>query len=104
MQIVYRFDVESDDMVDFVTWIEETADARDEHAPDGWTYAGTYVTVHGLGAADVEVRWNLDDYGSLGSNVDETFADLVRANTRFAIDGSLRASLMRPADEVTIIG
>lgn len=104
MQIVYRFDVESDRMADFVAWLDETAAARNEHAPDGWTYAGTYVTVHGLGAHDVEVRWDLDGYSSLGADVDETFAALVTAHNDFVIDGTLQASLVRPAGEVVIVG
>jgi hypothetical protein len=77
MQYVTRYYVKPYKANEFQAWLEENEAAYAENAPEGWTYLGTWGTVHWLGKYDAETRWELDDYASLGEGWgDETFQRL----------------------------
>jgi hypothetical protein len=67
MQYVLRYEIKSGKSNEFVEWLRQNEQTFAEHAPEGWEYAGTYLTVRSLGLSEVETRWNLEDYASLGA-------------------------------------
>jgi hypothetical protein len=67
MQKIDRYNLRANKAADYVAWLKKNDDLLRNGAPTGWTYLGTWFTVQGLGEYDVESRWELDDYATLGS-------------------------------------
>ncbi len=67
LEYVYRFTLKSGKVGDFLEWLEENEGTFDEHGPAGWHYLGAWFVVRGFGGYDCEMRYQLDDYGALGS-------------------------------------
>ena len=59
MQYVARYDLKPYKAEEFMAWLEENEAAYAENAMEGWTYLGTWGTVHQLGRFDFETRWEL---------------------------------------------
>lgn len=104
MQLVMRNNVKDDRVSEYVAWVKENREAMEEHAPDGWSYAGTYVTVYGMGSHEVEIRWELDDYAAMAPrDDDDEWTRLVRESNDFFSGGTGQNSLMKSVDDVVII-
>jgi hypothetical protein len=67
MQYIQRANLKPFKAAAFQQWLLDNASLLAEHAPEGWTYVGTWFTVRGFGQYDCEVRWELADYAALGS-------------------------------------
>lgn len=104
MQLVMRNNVKDDRVSEYVEWVKANRDAMEEHAPEGWTYRGTYVTVYGMGTHDVEIRWELDDYAALAPrDDDEEWTRLIKESTAFFSSSTGQNSLLKGVDDVVII-
>ena len=107
MQIIFRGSLKDKQATAYRDWEAKNRKAVQEHAPAGWTYAGTYFTVFGFGKFDVETRWELSSYGALDSardHEDETWDKLNLAWFEFfepTIPGE--TYLMRSAEDVKIL-
>ena len=67
MQYVSRYYLQPNRSTEFRAWLLENEAAFAEGLPEGWTYLGTWGTVHQLGRYDFETRYELDDYAALGA-------------------------------------
>ena len=104
MQLVMRNNVKDERVSEFVAWVKENREAMEEHAPDGWSYAGTFVTVYGMGTHDVEVRWEVDDYGDLAPNdQSDEWTRLIRESSDMLVSSTGQTALMKGVDDVVII-
>lgn len=104
MQIVFRSNVKDGRMTEYLEWVRENIDAVQEHAPDGWSYAGTYVTVYGFGSHEVENRWDVEDYANLAPGTsDEAWKKLVVESNDFFVSGQMQTSLVKGVDDVVVL-
>jgi hypothetical protein len=79
MQYVTRYHLKPLKVAEYRQWLLDNESLLAEHAPEGWTYLGTWFTVMGFGKFECESRWEVDDYGALGSGWgDETYQRLMR--------------------------
>ena len=105
MEIVYRSNVKDGRMQEFIEWVAENEESMRSSAPDGWTYLGTWVTVHGIGTHDVEMRFELADYAALGPDrSNEESNRLVAELNDFFTAGAGGTALMKTVDDVFVIG
>jgi hypothetical protein len=105
MQYVARYDIKPWKAEAFRAWLEENEATYADNAMEGWTYLGTWGTVHQLGRFDCETRWELDDYASLGADWgNETFQKLQLEWWEF-IDQSrdMETSIMKSVSAVSIM-
>lgn len=87
MQYVSRYHLKPLKATEYRQWLLENESLWAEHAPEGWTYLGTWFTVMGFGKYGCESRWELDGYGALGTGWgDETNQRLMREWMEFADD------------------
>lgn len=87
-------------------WVEENEDALAEHSPEGWTYRGSYFTVHNVGPFDAAVMWEIDNYADLDTareHDDETYVELIREVQDFFIAGSTDTIILREAGDTRIV-
>jgi hypothetical protein len=104
VQLVMRNNVKDDRISEFVDWVKANRAAMEEHAPEGWSYAGTFVTVYGMGTHEVEIRWELDDYAAMSpGGQSEEWDQLVKESAEFFVGGVGQNSLMKSVDDVVII-
>ena len=68
MQYIQRLNLKPNRAYAFHQWLAENEHRLREGAPEGWTYLGMWFTVRGFGAYDIEIRYELADYASLGSD------------------------------------
>lgn len=68
MQYVQRYNLKPGKAGEYRQWLAEHAALLAKEAPPGWTYLGTWFTVHGLGQHQCETRWELTDYSALNPN------------------------------------
>ena len=105
MQYVARYDLKPYKATEFIAWLEENEATYAENAMEGWTYLGTWGTVHQLGRFDFETRWELEEYASLGAGWgNETFQRLQLEWLEF-IDQTrdMETSLMKSVSVVSIM-
>lgn len=104
MQLVMRNNVKDDGISAFIEWVKANRQAMEDNAPEGWSYAGTFVTVYGMGTHEIEVRWDLDGYGALEpGNSNEAWNDLVKESQQFFTGGTGQSSLVKGVDDVVVI-
>ena len=104
MQLVMRNNVKDERVSEFVAWVKENRQAMQEHAPDGWTYAGTFVTVYGMGTHDVEIRWEIEDYANLAPDGgDGEWFRLVKESSDLLVSSTGQTALVKSVDDVVII-
>jgi hypothetical protein len=105
MQYVLRYDIEPGRNAEFRDWVRTNHAALQEHAAEGWHYVGTYFTVRSFGDYSVESRWDLDDYGALGSGWgDETGVRLTTEWFGFVDQRRpFQAGLYKDANEVDVL-
>ncbi len=105
MQKIDRYHLKPNKAEAYRAWLLENDEAFRDHAPDGWTYLGTWFTVQGFGSYPVESRWEVDDYASLGSGFgDEEFQRLMREWSEFGDESRPgEAYLMKSATDVAIM-
>lgn len=107
IQIIFRGSIREKQATAYRDWEAQNRSALQDHAPAGWTYAGTYFTVYGLGKFDVENRWDLSSYAALDTARDyddEIWNKLNLEATEFfepTIPGE--TYLMRSAEDVKIL-
>jgi|SRR3990172_6735930 len=107
IQIIFRGSLREKQASAYRDWEAKNRSAFQDHAPPGWTYAGTYFTVFGFGKFDVESRWELSSYAALDSArdyEDEMWDKLNLEATGFfepTIPGE--TYLMRSAEDVKIL-
>lgn len=78
--------------------------ARSPDAPDGWSYARTYVTVYGVGTHEVENRWDVEDYANLAPGTsDEAWNKMVVASNDFFVPGQTQTSFVKGVDDVVVL-
>ena len=105
MQYVLRYEILPGKNGEFVSWMRDNEANLAEHTPDGWEYAGTYLTVRGFGSHEVESRWNLDGYAALGAGWgDETGLRLTQEWYAFTDQSrTWEASLLKSTTEVDVL-
>ena len=104
VQYIFRSQIKEDKSEEFRAWVLENHDLIAEHAPEGWTYLGTWFTVLRFGRYDAESRWELADYGALGAGFgDETMQRLLLGWWAFLDMNVAEAYLMKNAREVDIL-
>ncbi len=105
MQIIYRYHIKPKQAEAYRAWQLENDQAFRDHAPPGWSYVGTWFTVQGFGRYEAESRWELDDYGALGSGFgDEVNQRLLQEWSEFGDDSrSGETYLMKSAADVAIL-
>jgi hypothetical protein len=105
MQKIDRYNLKPEKAEAYRTWLLENDQDFKDHAPDGWSYLGTWFTVQGFGAYSVESRWEIDDYAALGNAFgDDTFQRLMQEWSEFGDDVHAGETyLMKGADEVSIM-
>lgn len=105
MQYINRYEVAPNKAAEFRDWLQKNRQLIADHAPDGWSYVGTYFTVLGFGSYSTETRWEIGEYGDLGTGFgDDEFQRLFREWFEF-IDTSRPGEtyLMKTADDVAIM-
>ena len=104
MQYIVRYQLKPMQAPAFHKWLAENEASIKENAPQGWAYLGTWFTVRGFGRFQCETRWELDDYGDLGTGWgNETYQRLMREWLEFSDqtqDGE--TYLMKSAAEVSV--
>jgi hypothetical protein len=101
LQYVFRFSVDRGRTNEFVTWLRDNKTNFEEHTRSGWTYLGTWLTVGGFGDYDGEARWEVADYGSLGSDWGDEVAQGLLSEFLQFVDGVHReANLLRSVETV----
>ena len=104
MQIVYRANVKDGRMQEFIDWVLENEQAMADTAPEGWTYLGTWVTVHGIGTHDVETRFELDDYAAMSpERSSEENNRLVAEINDFFTEGPGGTAMMKSVGDVFVV-
>lgn len=107
VQIIFRGSLREKKASAYREWEMKNRKALQSHAPKGWTYAGTYFTVYGIGKYDVESRWDLSSYAALDaarSHEDETWNRLnVETSEYFEPTIPGETSIMRSAEDVKIL-
>lgn len=104
MQVSYQFNIKEGRTSEFVQWVRDNEETMVDHAPDGWTYVGTWFTVQGFGDYDTEQRWEIEDYGSLGTGFgDEEFQRLIVESADFLQPHPQATTLMKSATDVTAL-
>ena len=68
MQYINRFNVLPHKSEAFRDWLKKNDKLLHEGMPEGWQYLGTWFTVRGFGRYDCEMRYELDDYATLGGD------------------------------------
>lgn len=87
-------------------WVEENEAELAASAPDGWTYRGSYFSVHNMGPFDAAVMWEIEKYGDLDTareHEDETYEGLLREAQDFFTQGSGETLLLREATDTRIV-
>jgi hypothetical protein len=103
VQYIFRYDVKQKRSEAFRAWLITNVDALQASAQEGWTYLGTWFTVHGFGSYQVETRWEVEDYSSLGGGFGEDETRLIVEWMEFVDDGRpTEAYLMKSAADVLI--
>lgn len=105
MEYVLRYDVKPRSSTEFRQWLADNEENMARHAPEGWTYLGTWFTVRSFGDYTNETRWHIDDYSALGSgfgdseNVEmlQEWMELIDRNRPF------QAVLYKDTSEVEIL-
>ncbi len=106
MQYVYRYSIKPGKVTEHLEWIRKNRQVFQDHAPEGWTYLGTWFTVQGFGPHDAESRWELEDYGSLGTGFgdEENQRLLAEFISEYQDDVNRpQVSLMKSMDEVSAL-
>jgi hypothetical protein len=67
MQYIQRFNVLPHKSEAFRDWLKANDKMLRNEQPKGWRYLGAWFTVHGFGQYDCEIRYEIDDYASLGA-------------------------------------
>lgn len=104
MEIIYQYNLKEGKSTEYTEYVAKSEQTLRERAPKGWKYRGTFVTVQGLGDFDVQQRWELDDYSFLGAGWghDEGWDKTLVEGMGF-IDGQVKATVVKPVDEVGIL-
>jgi hypothetical protein len=104
VEIIYSFNLKEGMSTAYAEHVTKNEQVLRERAPEGWTYLGTFFTVHGLGDYDAQQRWGLADYANLGTawGHDEVW-DRVLVESMAFVDGSARATVVKSTDEVGIL-
>lgn len=87
-------------------WVQANEGTLAETAPDGWTYRGSYFTVHNVGPFDAAVMWEIEDYADLDTARDhenETYLELLREAQDFFMPGSADTIIFREAGDTRIV-
>lgn len=101
MQVTYYFNIKEGKVSDFIEWVRDNEQAMTEHAPKGWSYAGTWFTVQGFGEYDVEQRWGIEDYGNLGDSFgNEEFQRLIVETVEYLEQHPSMTTLTKSASDV----
>ncbi len=104
MQLTMRNNVKDDRISEYIDWVKANEAAMHEHAPDGWSYLGTWVTVYGMGTHEIETRFELDDYGAMSpENTNEEWNRLVKESSDFFSTATMQNSLMKSVGDVSVI-
>ena len=104
VQYIFRSRIKDDKSEEFRAWLLENDDLITEHAPEGWSYLGTWFTVMRFGRYDDETRWELADYGALSAGFgDDTFQRLLLEWWTYTDMNDAEAYLMKSATEVDIL-
>ena len=104
MQLVMRNNVKDDRVSEYVDWVKENRAKMEEHAPDGWSYAGTFVTVYGLGTHEVEIRWDVEDYAAMAPGGEsEEWRRMLKEGSDFFSGSTGQHSLVKSVDDVVIM-
>ncbi len=102
MEIIYQFNLKEGKTGEYVEFVAKNEQKLKELSPEGWTYLGTFFTVQALGEYDVQQRWDIADYDSLGKSwgFDETYDRLIVEGISYIKDAEVRATVVKSADEV----
>lgn len=87
-------------------WVQENEGTLADTSPPGWTYRGTYFTVHNVGPFDAAVMWEIESYADLDTareHDDDTYVDLLREAQDFFIAGSTDTIIFREAGDTRIV-
>lgn len=105
MQYVSRFNLKPKVARQYQAWIKEHAQLLKGGGPQGWTYLGTWFTVHGLGKYQCEVRWEIPNYSALEpmSGSDEYEKAVAEMLDLFVDPQGGEVSLMKSADDVVVM-
>jgi len=105
MEYVLRYDVKPSKNEEFRRWLQENEATMRDHAPDGWAYLGTWFTVRSFGEYTTETRWQIDDYGALGSGFGDVENIRVLQEWMDLIDRTRpwQAALYKSTNEVDIL-
>ena len=103
MQKIDRYHLKPQKAEAYREWLIKNDQAFRDHAPEGWTYLGTWFTVQGFGSYPVESRWEIDDYASLGSGFGDAFQELMREWSEYGDETRHKSYLMKSATDVAIL-
>jgi len=93
-------------LAEYVAWMKKNKKQIKEHAPPGWTYRGTYMSVLGFGRYHVYEMWELKKYGDfdVARNWKDKVSDRLAAEgASFFIQNEGEAMLLRDFDDVVFI-
>lgn len=93
-------------ILEYQRWLKRNSKKLAEHAPPGWRYVGTYMTVLGFGTHDKTTVYEVGkyaDFDNLRNHDDAAWARLTAEEAGFHVHGSGQAMLMRAADDTFIL-
>ncbi|MFQ5871837.1 MAG: hypothetical protein ACE5IB_06740 [Candidatus Geothermarchaeales archaeon] len=91
---------------EYQAWVKENEELMKKHAPQGWTYRGTYFYVLGFGRYSVAVMWECGKYGDFDTSRehdDETWIRLNEEASDFFTPDPGEAVLLREIGDTRII-
>jgi hypothetical protein len=91
---------------EYIAWLKKNKKSIQDHAPPGWKYRGTYVSVLGFGRHDVTDIWEIKKYGDFDTSrnwEDKVLLQLQAEALDFFLPGPGEATLLREASDVVFV-
>ena len=91
---------------DYIAWVKKNKKSIQDHAPPGWKYRGTYISVLGFGRYDVTEMWEMKKYGDFDTFrnwKDKAYLQLQAEGRSFYLAGAGEATLLREVGDVVFV-
>jgi hypothetical protein len=91
---------------DYIAWVKKNKKSLQDHAPPGWKYRGSYMSVLGFGRYDVTDIWEMKKYGDFDTFrnwKDKVSLQLQTEWMDFFLPGAGEATLLREVGDVLFV-
>ena len=91
---------------EYIAWVKKNKKSIQDHAPPGWKYRGSYMSVLGFGRYDVTDIWEMKTYGDFDTFRnwdDKVYLRLQAEQMDFLLPGHGGATLLREVSDVVFV-